>query len=630
MSSEIVRNIKARLLLSSRFIWRRKGLWLRAILCWLIGFLFIIADREHDYDLRLKIRGEQPADSEIVLIHISADEWQKWLNKKSSDFFSRDSNYITDSFYWDSKAWAKLLNIILREKPIAIGVSPYFGENITIQHPNETNQKIFSDSRIIWASQLDDEGRILPSRFAKKFSLNSGLNEYSPDRDGIIRRFNFSTVSMPHFAFQIARKAPNAKPYNWDELKNNIPVINFRGAKKTFIEIKLTELTDPSFPLHLLHDKIVLIGLAEFGEHKYRTPTGDMSRIELVANLIDNIKNDRWIKRPHPIVIGLILLFFVIASAWMTSTYPQFLAFFSISFINLLYATISIWIFDTFYFWLPISSVLLTSTVTYIIFLSFQLTLKEYLNIQLETEREFLYEVEQLKNNFLSLISHDLKTPIAKIQAICDRLIAQHTDEALNQDLTSLREVATELHRYIRTILQITRVESRDFRISKDATDINEIIEAVVLQLEPLAKNKKINLSMALEPMFLIEVDQVLIHEVILNLVENAIKYSPEEGQVKISSQEVDDQVIIMVEDTGPGIPEQEQAQIFDKFYRGELGKSQPKGSGLGLYLVKYFVELHNGRIFLDSSAKQGTKVGFTLPITDSQNTEDSNYENLS
>ena len=151
-----------------------------------------------------------------------------------------------------------------------------------------------------------------------------------------------------------------------------------------------------------------------------------------------------------------------------------------------------------------------------------------------------------------------------------------------------------------------------------------------MLQLEPLAKNKKINLSMALEPMFLIEVDQVLIHEVILNLVENAIKYSPEEGQVKISSQEVDDQVIIMVEDTGPGIPEQEQAQIFDKFYRGELGKSQPKGSGLGLYLVKYFVELHNGRIFLDSSAKQGTKVGFTLPITDSQNTEDSNYENLS
>lgn len=623
MSSDLIRKIKAWLLLSSRFLWRRKGLWLRAMLCWLIGILFIFAEGEHDYDLRLQIRGEQPTDHEIVLIHISPDEWSQWLGQKNQDQLSRDSTFIADSYFWSASGWEKLLSIVLKANPIAVGISPYFGENINAIETEQINQKIFHDSRIVWATQLDDEGRILPSRFAKKFSMNSGLNEYSPDRDGIIRRFNYTASSAPHFAYQLVRKAQNTKTHHLNALTDKTPVINFRGEKKTFTDIRLSELAAPSFSSQIFKNKTVLIGTAD-GEVAYRTPTGDMSRIELVANLIDNIKNERWIKRLPPLPLTLLILLFVIAVAWITSNYPQFLALFIITFINLFYATLSIWTFDTFYFWIPISSIFLVSAVTYITFLSFQLTLKEYLNTQLETEREFLFEVEQLKNNFLSLISHDLKTPIAKIQAICDRLIAQHTDENLNQDLMSLREVASELHRYIKTLLQITRVESRDFRISKDASDINEIIEAVVTQLEPLARNKKINLAVALEPMFLIEVDQVLIHEVILNLVENAIKYTPDSGQVKISSQEVDDRVIIMVEDSGPGIPEREQAQIFEKFFQGELGKSQPKGSGLGLYLVKYFIELHSGKIFLESSAKQGTKVGFSLPITNNLNIEES------
>jgi len=226
-----------------------------------------------------------------------------------------------------------------------------------------------------------------------------------------------------------------------------------------------------------------------------------------------------------------------------------------------------------------------------------------------------MIDVEELKNNFLSLISHDLKTPIAKIQAIVDRLLAQNPQNEFSSDLSALREVATELNRYIKTLLQIARVESRDFRINKDAADINEVVFAVVEKLEPLAKAKKIQLSTQLEPMFLIEVDQLLIHEVILNLVENAIKYTPEGGRVVVRSQEVDDRVIVMVEDSGPGISADEQARVFDKFYRGESGKTQAKGSGLGLYLVKYFVELHNGKIILESQLNQGTRIGFSLPI---------------
>ncbi|MEK6555994.1 MAG: ATP-binding protein, partial [Bdellovibrionota bacterium] len=222
--------------------------------------------------------------------------------------------------------------------------------------------------------------------------------------------------------------------------------------------------------------------------------------------------------------------------------------------------------------------------------------------------------VEELKNNFLSLISHDLKTPIAKIQAICDRMMLDAQTAGRQDDLTALRTEATELHRYIHTILQITRVESRDFRIKKEARDLNELIETALERLQPLAANKRISLNAELEPMFLIEVDPVLIGEVILNLIENAIQYTPEGGRVLVTSRDIDGDILCMVEDNGPGIQASEQQHIFEKFFRGELGRSKPKGSGLGLYLVKYFIELHKGQVFLDSQVNVGTKVGFRLP----------------
>jgi K+-sensing histidine kinase KdpD len=278
----------------------------------------------------------------------------------------------------------------------------------------------------------------------------------------------------------------------------------------------------------------------------------------------------------------------------------------------------------------PLTASVVSSFATYIIFISFQLTLKDYMNLQLEKERQFLFDVEELKNNFLSLISHDLKTPIAKIQAICDRMLAEAHDTSVTGDVTALREEATELHRYIHTILQITRVESRDFRIKKDASDINEIISTVAGKLQVLAKNKKIELVLDLEPMFLIEVDAVLMREVVLNLIENAIKYTQEGGRVTISSREIEDQVYVMVEDNGPGVPKEEQERIFDKFYRGESGKSQPKGSGLGLYLVKYFIELHRGKIIFESEPKRGTKVGFRLPLADDATGEGEKNEAVS
>lgn len=579
---------------------------MRGLAAWVVGLVFVWADQTHDYDLRLQIRGTQTYDDSIVLVLIPRAEWLK-LQGQTSNYFRplKESSYFNDSFYWNARLWQSLLKQILGDQPQVVGVTIYFGENIPRPSDETLLSPILTDRRIVWATQIDSEGRILTSRFARTYSRNAGLNELSFDRDGAVRRFYSNGEPIPHIANQLTR----------ENLLDREEVINFRGRANTFPVITAEKVLKGDFPENFFRNKIVIIGGQDSEGQLLRTPVGPMSRAEIIANIVDNTRHERWIKSLHPGLTAILLLIIVIFSALVTSHYPQFLAFFVLTFVQAVYAVASIFLFDYFNLWIPLFASLVSTFSTYMIFISFQLTLKDYVNVQLEKERQFLLAVEELKNNFLSLISHDLKTPIAKIQAICDRILAESPNTAITGDVTALREEATELHRYIHTILQITRVESRDFRIKKDASDINEIITSVTSKLQVLAKNKKIELTLDLEPMFLIEVDTVLMREVVLNLIENAIKYTQEGGRVAISSREIDDHVYVVVEDNGPGIPKEEQDRVFEKFYRGELGKSQPKGSGLGLYLVKYFVELHSGQIIFESEPKRGTKIGFRLPL---------------
>ena len=235
----------------------------------------------------------------------------------------------------------------------------------------------------------------------------------------------------------------------------------------------------------------------------------------------------------------------------------------------------------------------------------------------LEQEQKYLQELEQLKSNFVSLISHDLKTPLAKIQGVVDRLKkTSDCTESSKEDFNALEDYTNELNRYIQSILKVMRVESRDFQINKTSTDLNEMIEEVVKSLRPLAEVKELALNLNLEPLFLVDLDATLIREVIHNLIENAIKYSPENKQITITSFETQDNEIgFQVQDQGEGIPPDEVSSVWGKFVRGQSQSHKSKGTGLGLYLVKYFVELHAGRVTLQSVVGQGTTVGFFLPL---------------
>jgi signal transduction histidine kinase len=187
------------------------------------------------------------------------------------------------------------------------------------------------------------------------------------------------------------------------------------------------------------------------------------------------------------------------------------------------------------------------------------------------------------------------------------------SSQQLTQELNAIYQESKHLDRYIKSILNLLKIESKDFTIVKKPIDINDIIEKVCLQIQPVAAEKGINIQQNLEPMFLIEADKTLVHEIFINLIENAIKYSDKNTTVQVESFESDGFVTIEIIDHGQGIKPEHLKLVFEKFYRSE-NSSTTQGSGLGLFLVKYFIELHNGYIDIKSTFGEGTKVTVKLP----------------
>jgi signal transduction histidine kinase len=227
-------------------------------------------------------------------------------------------------------------------------------------------------------------------------------------------------------------------------------------------------------------------------------------------------------------------------------------------------------------------------------------------------------QVEELKTNFVSMMSHDLKTPLARIQGMTD-VIARDDNplSPLQADaLMSIQKSGEELANFITSILNLGRIESQEIKLQLVTRDINALLEDVIHRHDFLAREKHITVVKELEPLFSVRMDVELMRQVFSNLLENAIKYSREGGRVLISSEEANGRIVVQIADQGTGIAAEELPNIFMKFYRSKDARiSTIRGSGLGLYLAKYFVELHNGVISVDSTVGAGTSFTVDLPM---------------
>lgn len=270
--------------------------------------------------------------------------------------------------------------------------------------------------------------------------------------------------------------------------------------------------------------------------------------------------------------------------------------------------------FDKKNLWLPLLSPLFICGLTWLFIVTYKASQFEKNNFILLQEKKNHFELEQLKNNFVSLISHDLKTPLAKIQGISDRILLSPANEPLKKDILTIKKSGEELNSYIKSILNLLRVESQNFVLNKDSNDINDLIYKSIEILAPLAEEKQLIIHTDLEPLFPIEVDPTLIKEAFQNIIENAIKYSIPGNEIQITSRELNDQIIVCIKDFGTGITEQDMKIIGRKFVRGKDQSPEIKGTGLGLYLVKYFIDLHKGSVEISSIEKKFTEVKITLP----------------
>ncbi len=272
--------------------------------------------------------------------------------------------------------------------------------------------------------------------------------------------------------------------------------------------------------------------------------------------------------------------------------------------------------------YIPLTHGVVALLAAYLVFTGYLQAVQENRQWRSLKEAQYLRELDQMKTNFLSLVSHDLKTPIAKIQAVVERL---RRDSGLNQEqrlelLESIDASNQELKHYITSILNLSRIESQKVILNKKSNDINLTVREVLRRLRPIAGAKQIQFEEDLEPLFSVEYDDELIRQVLGNLVDNAVKYSQPGSKVSIRTREETGFIRVDVQDSGQGIPAAQLPYMFTKFYRFRRPLNEKvKGTGLGLYLAKYFIELHGGTIRLKSVEGQGTVFTFTLPLQDAE-----------
>ncbi|MBI5033826.1 MAG: sensor histidine kinase KdpD [Chloroflexi bacterium] len=219
-------------------------------------------------------------------------------------------------------------------------------------------------------------------------------------------------------------------------------------------------------------------------------------------------------------------------------------------------------------------------------------------------------EAERTRNALLSSISHDLKTPLAAITGTAGNLIEETQGET--RDLAqTIAEEAERLNRLIGNLLNMTRLEAGAVQVRKEWSVLEEIVGVVLTRLEDRLHDHPVTTDIPAD-LPLVPLDSILIDQVLVNLLENAIKYTPAASPIEIAARIADGHVLVQVADQGPGVPPGEEDRVFDKFYRA---RTDGGGVGLGLTICRGIVQAHGGKIWAQNRQGGGAVFQFTLPL---------------
>lgn len=582
-----------------------------------ITFLNVEYLESYLYDLRVRLKPQTEMSGEIEMI-VASDKTQTLLGH-APEF--ADYNRLLEKLSTSSPRMVildtdlKKLQGSLQDKVQLVVASQKF-------------------SQFIQATQEHDNGEtafLLPAPLTP-IALSPAPRTHDKNilaKDGVTRRMMLHYLDRDMLYFQVA-KAINPDMQQISDVRG---VFDLYESAQTYVDFhrpgsfstsSMEDVIAGKIDPARFNDKIVLIGedlkngFDDYILSPYSREALSMPRVEMQANMLETLIQNSGPIRTQPWIDMLITVLISIFTVHIVLTVrpAQGIAILLVSAaLILLIGFLALWPFGI---WLPITHPLLSLFLVYYFFIPYRLIVENRRSWEYFQKHKLLSEVEVLKTNFIGMMSHDLKTPLARIQGMSEIIVRDSSplSNPQREALDLIRQSADDLLKFINTILNYARIESQGIELHRQSKDINQLLLEVIKKNEFLAKLKHIQLIPELETLFSISVDPELIKQVFSNLIENAIKYSPEHSKVLVTTEEVDGWVRVQFADQGPGIPEDEIENIFMKFFRSRNAKTSPvKGSGLGLYLAKYFVELHGGKITVESQVGAGCTFTVELPL---------------
>jgi len=226
-------------------------------------------------------------------------------------------------------------------------------------------------------------------------------------------------------------------------------------------------------------------------------------------------------------------------------------------------------------------------------------------------------ETEQLRNSLLSSVSHDLRTPLAVVTGATSSLLDEHgpRDPAVRRELLqTAHEEALRLNRLVRNLLDMTRLEAGALKVQKELQPIEEVVGAALDRMEDRLRGREVQTNVPRD-LPLVPFDSALIEQVLINLIENATKYTPVGSPIEVTARVRGNWIEVEVADRGPGVDPKNAERVFDKFFRAREGEGG--GAGLGLTICRGIVTAHGGRIWVEGREGGGSSFRFTLPLQD-------------
>lgn len=547
--------------------------------------------------------------------------------------------FLGETYPYTYASHTRLMNRLREDQPVLVN---YFvsllepDSEVEARYQTEFHEAIKdyspSSDKFKFGTEIDNLGELIPPENLRDVGYYLGQlykDQLVFSKDEVVRRAILNISGEDSLHLWTAKRYRELKglpvldataykgAYYNSEADANFALFKYSGnpLNNRISTIPFHRVVVGNFPKGFFKDKIVLVGpqylsnSSDFIQTPFEKETARTPKLAVHADVIEALISEKTIYDVEDITTQVASVLIAILLSYIISRVQPVKGLMITILLIIGILLTSYIMFITFGWWIKLSHLVLSIFVVYYIWVPFRAIEEYQTRYAIQEETKLLKQVDNLKQNFISLMSHDLKTPVAKIAGIADILKLKFNNTPEQTELIdNVVNSTKELNNFINSILDLTKIESQNLTLRKESKDVNKIIEGIIEKLEFEAEAKQMTIESELSPLYPIQIDTVLMNRVISNLIENAIKYAGKEKTVLIKTWDDAEWVYVEIKDNGVGVGPDDLAHIFDKFYRVKNDSTHSiKGSGLGLYLVKYFIELHNGVITATSQLGEGT-----------------------